>query len=75
MNNILFFVTIGMSIDPAILIEHALAIVAGLAVLMAVKGAIVFGLGLSFGRGKAVAADRRGDLSQDRRAQEVLFRR
>lgn len=53
----LFFVTIGMSVDPAILIEHAIAIAGGLAVLMAVKCAVMFGLGVAFGRGKAVAAE------------------
>ncbi len=53
----LFFVTIGMSVDPAVLADNAVAIAAGLCIVLAVKLLIVFGLGMLFRKGPAISLE------------------
>lgn len=51
----LFFVTIGMLLDPRSLAAHFAAIAALLVLLLAVKLAVIFGLARAFGNGKPTA--------------------
>ena len=51
----LFFVAVGMSIDLSALAEHPWRLALQVAVIVAIKVAVLFGLGLAFGLGRATA--------------------
>lgn len=53
----LFFVTIGMSVDPGHLLDNVLLILGGLAALTLIKLAITWGLAQLFGKGHSVSAE------------------
>lgn len=69
----LFFISVGMSVDLGLLARHPLLIVAGALGLMALKAAVIFGMGLFAGLARASARRLAMVLSQGGEFAFVLF--
>ncbi len=60
----LFFISVGMGVDPLQVLARPLWLIASVIGLFALKGAIIYGLGRLFGESRAVAAEMALTLGQ-----------